>query len=267
LHFALGVSSSDEDYWLLAHEVARKKMMKASHRTFQRVVPVLDSWTKASSNSPTVLDVFELRSSLATSLVFWRGHMWTYRSADKTLRHLNRVPAGYHPSGGLAPLFFRCLARENAGSSGLARLITGWTSGKTPAAAGGSTSAQSRISICTVQWHNRWVITTASSGQASTCLLASFTVTSRYFKHIDDAEASPCSKKPMSTVPQTELPPSRRQGWPDRQFTREGEDLPPCPAIWPIWPETERAMKMRFRQLLELATSGLLYNCLIKEQY
>uniref|UniRef100_A0A1I8JRS8 Secreted protein n=1 Tax=Macrostomum lignano TaxID=282301 RepID=A0A1I8JRS8_9PLAT len=193
LHFALGVSSdkhrpaTDEDYCCLPMKW-HAKMMKASHRTFQRVVPVLGNWTKASSNPPTVLDVFVnyrrprfelVASSLASSLVFLaRPH---------TLRHLNRVPAGYHPSGGLAPLFFRCLARENGFE---------------------------RISPT----HYRLDEREDSSGDGG----------STYFKHIDDGRSIALFKEAdVLPLPQTEngVPPSRRQGWPDRQFTEKARSF------------------------------------------
>ncbi|PAA49559.1 hypothetical protein BOX15_Mlig020332g2 [Macrostomum lignano] len=229
LHFALGVSS-DEDYCCLPMKW-HAKMMKASHRTFQRVVPVLGNWTKASSNPPTVLDVFvnyrrprfELRSSLASSLVFWRGHMWTYRSADKTLRHLNRVPAGYHPSGGLAPLFFRCLAREN----GFERISpTHYRLDEREDSSRGRRFNVGSITDIHV------VLSNGTTGGSSprrrakhTCLLASFTVTSRYFKHIDDGRSIALFKEADVYRPANGVPPSRRQGWPDRQFTEKARSF------------------------------------------
>uniref|UniRef100_A0A1I8H6G1 Uncharacterized protein n=1 Tax=Macrostomum lignano TaxID=282301 RepID=A0A1I8H6G1_9PLAT len=227
LHFALGVSSdntgsTDEDYCCLPMKWHAKND-EGQPSNFP-TLPVLGNWTKASSNPPTVLDVFvnyrrprfELRSSLASSLVFWRGHIQDSEA-------LEPVPAGYHPSGGLAPLFFRCLAREN----GFERISpTHYRLDEREDSSRGRRFNVGSITDIHV------VLSNGTTGGSSprrrakhTCLLASFTVTSRYFKHIDDGRSIALFKEADVYRPANGVPPSRRQGWPDRQFTEKARSF------------------------------------------
>uniref|UniRef100_A0A1I8FGH4 Reverse transcriptase domain-containing protein n=1 Tax=Macrostomum lignano TaxID=282301 RepID=A0A1I8FGH4_9PLAT len=174
---------------------------------FEGAFPCSAAGPRLVRTPPTVLDVFvklspgqrfELRSSLATSLVFWRGHMWTYRSADKTLRHLNRgssrvthLRAVWRRSS-----FRRCLAREN-GSSGLARLITAGRNGKTQRQPRTEVQRrhQSRISML--------YCPNGTTGGSSPHGVGPSTLPAGQL-HRDIQKHRPGSKKPMSTVPQTE---------------------------------------------------------------
>uniref|UniRef100_A0A1I8JMN6 PX domain-containing protein n=1 Tax=Macrostomum lignano TaxID=282301 RepID=A0A1I8JMN6_9PLAT len=171
----------------------------------------------------TVLDVFvnyrrprfELRSAWPPVWCSGAAHVdLSFGRQDS--EHLN----GFQPGTTLRAVWRRSSSavwlREN-GSSGLARLITGWTNGKTPAAAGGSNVG----SITDIHV----VLSNGTTGGSSprrrakhTCLLASFTVTSRYFKHIDDGRSIALFKEADVYRP-------ANGGWPDRQFTEKARSF------------------------------------------